>query len=81
MEQDEINHKEWEDPNNWKGTLVGKFYNSKKDTRKWVPNPSNLGLRKIPNFAYQSNVVFVTAVVWIPVTLFIVLAVFMFLNG
>ena len=79
MEQDEINHAEWENPDNWKFAIAGKFYSSKKDTRKWVPNPTNLGLRKIPNFAYPSSAVIVTAIVFVPVILCITIAVLMYI--
>ncbi len=34
MTQDEINRKEWENPDNWSGPG---FYFSKKDSRVWVP--------------------------------------------
>ena len=34
MTQEEINRKEWENPDNWSGPG---FYFSKKDSRTWVP--------------------------------------------
>ena len=34
MTQDEINRREWENPDNWSGPG---FYFSKKDNRVWVP--------------------------------------------
>jgi len=42
MNQNEINEKEWNDPENWSGGILG-FYFSKKDTRTWVPKPDEQG--------------------------------------
>ena len=37
MNQDEINKKEWENPDNWTGPTNMSVYFSKKDSRTWVP--------------------------------------------
>lgn len=37
MKQEEINQKEWENPDNWGGPKWFSVYFSKRDTRTWVP--------------------------------------------
>lgn len=37
MNQDEINEREWGDPDNWAGPLLLSVYFSKKDSRTLVP--------------------------------------------
>lgn len=47
MNQKEINHAEWKNPDNWSDSVIG-FYFSKKDTRTWVP-------KKIPWMGWTLN--------------------------
>ena len=37
MDQDQINHLEWKNPNNWSGPTWRSLYFSKRDSRIFVP--------------------------------------------
>jgi len=64
MNQDEINAREWADPNNWHGR-GSRGYFSRKDTRLWVPKRRGVG--STLNFAHrQAPIWFIGLLVCVP---------------
>jgi uncharacterized membrane protein len=55
MDQQDINEQEWKDEGNWVGRRYCRCYNSKKDTRLWVPK-SNPMLGWTINFGHKYGV-------------------------
>jgi uncharacterized membrane protein len=58
MMQDEMNQLEWNNPINWRGPKLIRFYFSKKDTRTWV-------LKKIPIMGWTLNLAHPLGILWL----------------
>ena len=58
LTQDEINRREWEDPDNWSGPRWLSVYFNRKDTRTWVP-------KQIPLLGWTINLGKTAGVYWL----------------
>ena len=64
MTQDEINQREWENPNNGSDTLVGVYF-SKQDSRTWVPKRAP-GLGWTLNLGHPSGAWWLIGLITVP---------------
>ena len=75
MNRNEINKREWNNPDNWQGGFLGIYY-SKEDTRSWVP-------KRIPwmgwtiNFAKTSGVLSLVMLMIIPIIIVLFIIAFL----
>ena len=80
MNQDEINQKEWENPDNWGGPKWFSVYFSKRDSRTWVPKQQpwmGLWLKKAtPNLAHTSGVAWLFSIIGLLFLLVIAIAIY-----
>jgi uncharacterized membrane protein len=73
MSQQEVNQREWGNPDNWSGCLV-ECYFSKRDTRTWVPKRM-AGLGWTPNLAKPAGAWWLVAIILFPACLALALIV------
>jgi len=73
MDQDQINHAEWEDTDNWSGPKGLSVYFSKRDCRTWVrKQPPGIGWTI--NLGRTAGVCWLIAFLVVIPTLFLVIA-------
>lgn len=65
MTQDEINQREWQNPDNWSNRVFPALYFSKADQRLLVPKPiPTLGWTL--NLAHRSAAMLFVGTLWVP---------------